>query len=512
MERIWLKNYPAGLPAEVNLARYRTIKELIEDNVARFGTNVAYHCMGEELTFGQLDEFSKRFGAWLQSTGLAKGARIALMMPNVLQYPVCVFGALRAGYVVVNVNPLYTARELEHQLGDSGAEAIVVLESFAPVLRQVVGKTPLRFIVLASTGDLSGRKGNMAAEAARNAEKPDSAFSPRRALAFERALQDGASATLHDPAINPEDVAFLQYTGGTTGVSKGAMLTHRNITAVVIQTNAFIGPPLGNAVNGTASIVTALPLYHIFALVLNCFCMLEFGAKSILIPNPRDMDGLTKTIGKNRFQMISGVNTLFNGLLNHPDFAEGDFSELKLTIGAGMAVQKSTADKWKKVTGCTLIEGYGLTETSATVTVNPVDLPEYNGSVGLPIPSTWVSIRNDDNEELSSGQPGEVCIKGPQVMAGYWNSPEETAAVMTKDGYFRSGDIGTMDEQGYVRIVDRKKDMIIVSGFNVYPTEVEQVVTMHPGVLEAAAIGVQDEQSGEAVKLFVVKKDPTQEL
>ena len=505
MERIWLKNYPKGVAADANLEHHRTIKELIENNLARFSQNTAYGCMGQALTFGQLDELSARFGAWLQSKGLAKGARIALMMPNVLSYPVCVFGALRAGYAVVNVNPLFTPRELEYQLNDSGAEAIVILTNFSHTLQQIVAKTSLRLIVFASTGNPAARGDG----AAQIGEPLASAFSSLRPFVLECALEDAASVTLHDPAIDPEDVAFLQYTGGTTGVSKGAMLTHRNITAVVAQTSAFIGPPLGDAVNGKISIITALPLYHIFALVLNCFCMLEFGGKSILIPNPRDMDGFMKTLRENPFQMISGVNTLFNGMLNHPQFANLDFSMLKATIGAGMAVQRATAEQWTKATGCTLIEGYGLTETSATVCVNPLDLAEYNGSVGLPISSTWVSIRNDDNEEVPPGRPGEVCIKGPQVMAGYWNNPEETAGAMTQDGYFRSGDMGTMDEQGYVRIVDRKKDMINVSGFNVYPSELEQVVSMHPGVLEAAAIGVPDERSGEAVKLFVVKRDST---
>ncbi len=508
MEKIWLKHYPAGVPAEIDPGKYQSIRDLFEESVASFADRPAYHCMGAEISFGELDRMSQAFGAWLQSRGLQKGDRVALMMPNLLQYPVALFGVLRAGLVVVNVNPLYTPRELEHQLNDSGAKAIVILENFAHTLEQVVARSPVKHVVVAAMGDLLGAKGMLVNFVVRNVKKMVPAYQFDNGLRFNEILRKGARMTLERVEIKPDDIAFLQYTGGTTGVSKGAMLLNRNITANLTQVDAWLDPFLTEYDRKHYIIITALPLYHIFSLTVNCLMMLKIGGKNVLIVNPRDIPGFVKELGKHKYTTITGVNTLFNGLMHHPDFAKLDFSALRISNGGGMAVQQAVAEKWKKTTGVTLTEGYGLTETSPVVTTNPPDLKEFNGSIGLPVPSTELSIRDDAGGELPLGQPGEICIRGPQVMAGYWQRPDETANVMTTDGFFRSGDIGVMDEKGYTRIVDRKKDMILVSGFNVYPNEIEGVVMMLPGVLECAAVGVPDEHSTEAVKLFVVRKDP----
>ena len=506
VEKIWLKSYPPGVPAEIDFRQFKSIGDLFEKSCAKFRDRTAYVNMGRSLTFGELEHLAAAFGAWLQSRGLARGTRIALMMPNCLQYPVCVFGALRAGYAVVNVNPLYTARELEHQLKDSGAEVIVILENFAHVLEQVVGRTTVKHVVLASLGDMLGAKGLLVNFVLRHVKKMVPGFKLAGALRFNDVIAEGRRNDLKKVEVDIEDVAFLQYTGGTTGVSKGATLVHRNILANLEQSTAWVRPFMKE--DAVQVIITALPLYHIFSLTANCLKMMRLGGCNVLITNPRDIPGFVKELGKHRFTMITGVNTLFNALLNNADFARVDFSSLRISLGGGMAVQKAVADRWKQVTGCTLVEAYGLSETSPAATINPLDLKEYNGSIGLPIPSTIITIRDDDARELPVGETGEICIAGPQVMTGYWNSPAETAKVMTPDGAFRTGDIGIMDGQGYVRIVDRKKDMVLVSGFNVYPNEIEGVVAMHPGVLECAAVGVPDEHSGEAVKLFVVKKDP----
>ena len=509
MEKIWLKHYPAGVPADIDPDKYQSIRDLFEECVAKFGERPAYHCMGKEITFADLDRMAQAFGAWLQSRGLQKGDRVALMMPNVLQYPVALFGVLRAGLVVVNVNPLYTPRELEHQLNDSGATAIVILENFAHTLEQVIAKTPVQHVVVAAMGDLlGGLKGALVNFAVRNLKKMVPAFEFDNALRFNDVLRAGSRMTLEKVEIKPADIAFLQYTGGTTGVSKGAMLLNRNIIANITQVDAWLDPFLTEYDRKHYIIITALPLYHIFSLTVNCLMMLKIGGKNVLIVNPRDIPGFVKELAKHKYTTITGVNTLFNGLMHHPDFEKLDFSALRISNGGGMAVQQAVAEKWKKITGVTLTEGYGLTETSPVVTTNPPDLKEFNGSIGLPVPSSEVSIRDDAGNELALGQAGEICIRGPQVMAGYWQRLEETAKVMTADGYFRSGDIGVMDEKGYTRIVDRKKDMILVSGFNVYPNEIEGVVMLLPGVLECAAVGVPDEHSSEAVKLFVVRKDP----
>lgn len=506
MEKIWLKSYPPGVPAEIDYRQFKSIGDLFEKSCAKFRDRPAYVNMGRSISFGELDHLAAAFGAWLQSQGFARGTRIALMMPNCLQYPACVFGALRAGYAVVNVNPLYTARELEHQLQDSGAEAVVVLENFAHVLGQALTRTAVKHVVLASLGDLLGPKGLLVNFVLRHVKKVVPGFHIAGALRFNEVIARGRRLELKKVDVGQEDVAFLQYTGGTTGVSKGATLVHRNILANLEQSTAWVRPFMKE--DYPQLIITALPLYHIFSLTANCLKMMRLGGCNVLITNPRDIPGFVKELGKHRFTMFTGVNTLFNALLNHADFAKVDFSSLRISLGGGMAVQKEVADRWKQVTGCTLVEAYGLSETSPAATINPLDLKEYNGSIGLPIPSTVISVRDDEARELAVGETGEICIAGPQVMTGYWNSPAETAKVMTADGAFRTGDIGTMDERGYLRIVDRKKDMILVSGFNVYPNEIEGVVAMHPGVLECAVVGVPDEHSGEAVKLFVVKKDP----
>jgi len=505
MERIWLKSYPEGMPAEVTWDEFKSVGELFEKSAAQFAGRPAYHCMGKTLSFAEVERMSSAFGAWVQSRGLAKGARVAIMMPNCLQYPIALFGALRAGCTVVNVNPLYTPRELEHQLKDSGAAAIVILENFAHTLEEVLPRTPVKHIVVASLGDLLGVKGLIVNFVVRSVKKMVPAFELPDAERFNAVIAAGGAMTLRPVEVGHGDLAFLQYTGGTTGVSKGAMLTHENILANVAQASWNLTAALEGE---TPVIITALPLYHIYSLTVNCLMMAKQGGYNILITNPRDIPAFVKELGKHRYNMITGVNTLYNAFLHNPDFAKLDFSRVKVCGAGGMAMQKAVADKWKQVTGKMILEGYGLTETSPVATTNPPSVTEFNGSIGLPIPSTDIAIRDDHNKDVALGQPGEICIKGPQVMKGYWQRPDETAKVIDAGGYLHTGDVGVMDEQGFIRIVDRKKDMILVSGFNVYPNEIEQVVAMHPGVLEVAAIGVPDEHSGEVPKLFIVKKDP----
>ena len=505
MEKIWLKSYPPGVPAEIDINQYASLREVLEESCAKFGSRPAYSCMGRTITFTELDRLSAAFGAFVQARGLTKGARVALMMPNVLQYPVCLFGILRVGCTVVNVNPLYTPRELEHQLNDSGAEMIVVVENFAHTLADVLSKTEVKHVIVTTIGEMLGLKGVLVDFVLRHVKKMIPAWEIPGATWLSDALAEGGRRKLEPVATGHEDIAFLQYTGGTTGVAKGAMLLHRNIIANLLQAGAWVKPFLGNKRH---VVITPLPLYHIFSLTANCLIFMTLGAENVLITNPRDIPGLVKEMSKHSFTAITGVNTLFNALLNNAEFQKLDFSTLQMTLGGGMAVQKAVADRWEKVTGKPLIEAYGLTETSPAATINPLDLPEYNGAIGLPISSTDLVLRDDDGKDVALGDRGEICIKGPQVMAGYWKRPEETAKVIDRDGWLATGDIGVVDERGYVRIVDRKKDMILVSGFNVYPNEIEAVVAMHPGVLECAAVGVPDAKSGEAVKLFVVKKDP----
>lgn len=506
MERIWLKSYPPGVPAEIDVNQYGSLVELFEKSIRAYGDRPAFTCMGRTISFSQLDVMARDFGAWLQSKGLAKGARVAIMMPNCLQYPVAMFGTLRAGCVVVNVNPLYTARELEHQINDAGAEVIVILENFASVLEHVRARTSVKHIVVTSLGEMLGLKGLLVNLVVRKVKKMVPAYDLPGAVSFKQALAEGAGAKLVTPLLGRDDLAFLQYTGGTTGVSKGAMLLHRNVIAALLQYKTWLASAMSGGERPV--IITALPLYHIFSLTVNCLNMMAVGGENILITNPRDIPGFVKELGKHRFTMISGVNTLFNALLNHPDFAKLDFSALKFALGGGMAVQKVVADRWKQVTGTTLIEGYGLTETAPAATANPLDLKEYSGAIGLPMPSTDIDLRDDNDRAVPLGEAGEICIKGPQVMAGYWQRPDETAKVLGADGFLHTGDIGVMDAKGFIRIVDRKKDMIVVSGFKVFPNEIEQVVMMLPGVLECAVIGVPDEHSGEVPKVYVVKKDP----
>ena len=504
MDRIWLKSYPKGVPAEIDVNTYASLRDVFDSVVAEFGPRPAYTCMGKSITFADLDRASAAFGAFLQGRGLKKGARVALMMPNILQYPICLFGILRAGLTVVNTNPLYTPRELEHQLTDSGAEVIVVVENFAHTVQEVVGRTAVKQVVVTSIGEMLGWKGPLVDFVLRHVKKMIPPWRLPGSMRLSEALAEGRRRKLEHVPITHQDIAFLQYTGGTTGVAKGAMLLHRNIIANLLQAGAWLKPFLGNERH---LILTPLPLYHIFSLTANCLVFMTLGAKNVLITNPRDIPGFVKEMSKHRFTTFTGVNTLFNALLNNADFARLDFSSLRLTLGGGMAVQKAVAERWKQVTGVPLIEAYGLTETSPAATINPLDLPEYNGAIGLPIPSTDLVLRDDAGHDVPLGQAGEICIKGPQVMAGYWQRPDETAKVLDANGWLATGDIGVMDDRGFVRIVDRKKDMILVSGFNVYPNEVESVVVTHPGVLECAAIGVPDAKSGEAVKLFVVRKD-----
>jgi long-chain acyl-CoA synthetase len=508
MEKIWLKSYPPGMQTEIDTSQYRSLVQLLEESFHKFADRNAYVCMDKFLTYAEVDAHSKRLGAWLQSRGLKKGARVAIMMPNVLQYPIAIAAILRAGYTVVNINPLYTPRELEHQLNDSGSEAIIILENFATTLEQVLGKTQVKHIVVANMGEmLGGVKGMLVNFVVRNVKKMVPPFSLPNAVRFKDALSQGGGMKLTPIELIESDAAFLQYTGGTTGVSKGATLTHKNIVANLLQSEAWSEPALGGSHEQT-TIVCALPLYHIFALTCCAMWGTRVGALNILIPNPRDIGGFIKELAKYKFNMLPAVNTLYNALLNHADFAHLDFSGLKICNGGGMAVQQAVNDKWLKVTGVSIIEGYGLSETSPVATCNRADNKTFTGTIGLPVPSTDIAILDDDGNEVALGQPGEIAIRGPQVMAGYWNRPDETAKVMTPDGYFKSGDVGVMDADGFVKIVDRKKDMILVSGFNVYPNELEGVIAAHPGVLECACIGVPDEHSGEAVKVFVVRKDP----
>jgi long-chain acyl-CoA synthetase len=504
MDKVWLKSYPAGVPAEIDVNQYASVREVLEESCAKYGSRRAYSCMGKAITFTELDDLSATFGAFLQARGLAKGARVALMMPNVLQYPICLFGTLRAGCTVVNTNPLYTARELEHQLTDSGAEVIVVVENFAHTLADVLGKTKIKHVVVTSVGEMLGLKGLLIDFVVRRVKKLVPPWRIDGAISLRSALAEGRRRKLDTVAIGHDDIAFLQYTGGTTGVAKGAMLQHRNIIANLLQAGAWVRPFLGEQAH---VVITPLPLYHIFSLTANCLTFMTLGGENVLITNPRDIPGFVKELGRHRFTAFTGVNTLFNALLNNADFHKLDFSPLQMTLGGGMAVQKAVAERWQEMTGKPLIEAYGLTETSPAVTINPLDLQQYNGSIGLPVPSTDIELRDDGGHAVPLGKPGEIWVKGPQVMAGYWHRPDETAKVIDDRGWLATGDIGVMDERGFVRIVDRKKDMILVSGFNVYPNEIEAVVAMHPGVLECAAIGAPDEKSGEAVHLFVVKKD-----
>lgn len=509
MDRIWLRQYPAGVPADIDASQYASLIELLEESFARFSDRKAFICMDKAITYRELDEMSLALGAYLQNRGLKAGARVALMMPNVLQYPISTVAVLRAGYAAVNVNPLYTPHELEHQLKDSGAEAIIVLENFALTVQQAIGRTDVRHVIVGSMGDLLGFKGVIVNFVVRHIKKMVPPSSIPGAVRFNDALAAGRGMTFARPELTPDDVAFLQYTGGTTGVSKGATLLHRNILANMLQNDAWLQPALKKPPRvDQLFIVCALPLYHIFALTA-CFMLgMRAGGVNLLIPNPRDIPGLVKELRKYQINIFPAVNTLYNALVNAPGFDQVDFSKLKVSIGGGMAVQKIVAERWLKATGCALLEGYGLSETSPTLTCNPADSDRFSGSIGLPLPSTYLSIRDDDGKEIPLGEAGEICARGPQVMPGYWNTPDETAKVMTADGFFRTGDIGVMSADGYTRIVDRKKDMILVSGFNVYPNEIEDVIAGHPGVLECAVVGIKDERSGEAVKAFVVRKDP----
>ena len=507
MDKIWLKSYPAGVPAEIDTSEFRSLVDLFEQSVRRFASRTAYICMGKGITYAELDRLSAQFAGYLQGElKLPAGARVALMMPNLLQYPVALFGTLRAGYTVVNVNPLYTARELEHQLRDAGADAIVIVENFAHTLEQVRAQVPVKHVVVTSLGEMLGFPKSMLVDfVVRRVKKMVPSWRLDGAVRFSDALARGGRHRLLPVELGHENIAFLQYTGGTTGKAKGAILTHGNIIANLQQAHAWIAPFVKE---GEEVIITALPLYHIFSLTANCLTFFKIGAVNVLITNPRDIPGFVKELGKHKFTVITGVNTLFNALLNNPDFARLDFSNLRVALGGGMAVQQVVAEKWRKVTGIPLVEAYGLTETSPAVTINPLDLPEFNHAIGLPVPSTEISIRDDADVEQPVGQRGELCVRGPQVMRGYWQLPEETARAFTPDGFLRTGDIAVIDDKGFISIVDRKKDMILVSGFNVYPNEVEDVVAGHPGVMEVAAVGVPDERSGETVKVFVVRKDP----
>jgi long-chain acyl-CoA synthetase len=506
MDRVWLKSYPDGVPAEIDLQKLRSVAQLIHESCARYADSVAYVQMGRSLTYRELDELSRTFAAYLQKTArLAKGERFAIMLPNVLQYPIAMFAALRSGLAVVNTNPLYTAPELEHQLMDSGATAILVLENFAHVVEKVLPRTQLKHVFVTSVGDLLGfPKSAIVNYVVRKRRKQVRPWHIGGAVSFKSALAEGRRLTFDAVDVRPEDLAYLQYTGGTTGVSKGAMLTHANISANILQAEAWVIPHFKEK---AATLITPIPLYHIFALTGNCLLFVRLGWRNILIINPRDFPAVIKELKKYPFRFISGVNTLFNALLNTPGFDGVDFSTLQITLGGGMAVQASVAKRWKEVTGKILTQAWGLTETSPAACINP-PLEDFNGAIGLPIPSTDIAIKDDTGKDLPIGETGEICVKGPQVTVGYWNRPDETAKVMLPGGWLRTGDIGRMDERGYVFIEDRKKDMILVSGFNVYPNEVEAIAATHPGILEAAAVAQADEHSGEVVALFVVRKDP----
>ena len=509
-DRPWLSAYPQGVPADIDTSQYSSLVALMEEAFSKHAGKVAYSFMGKELSFAEVDAQSRAFAAYLQSLGLQRGDRVALMMPNIPQYPVAVAAVLRAGFVVVNVNPLYTARELEHQLKDSGAKAIVIIENFAKTLQDGMPGSAVQHIVLCAMGDELGLlKGWLVNYVVHSVKKMVPAFSLPGAVRFNDALAKGRGASFNAPQLKPDDMALLQYTGGTTGVSKGAVLLHKNIIANVLQSEAWNEPAMKKVPAGEQpTSICALPLYHIFAFTVNMMLSMRTGGKTVLIPNPRDLKVTLKELSKHRFHSLPAVNTLFNGLANHPDFDTVDWSHLKVSVGGGMAVQSAVAELWLKKTGCPICEGYGLSETSPSVTCNPVTATAYSGTIGVPLPSTYVKLVDSDGREVTElGQPGEVAVLGPQVMAGYWQRPDETAKAMTADGYFLTGDIGTMDERGFVKIVDRKKDMVIVSGFNVYPNEVEDVVSNCPGVLECAVVGVPDEKTGEAIKLIVVKKD-----
>jgi long-chain acyl-CoA synthetase len=506
LEKIWLKRYPEGVPAEVNLDEYSSLVEIFEQSCQKFSDKQAFANMGYVMTFAELDSKSRDFAAYLQkSLGLQTGDRVAIMMPNLLQYPVALFGILRAGLTVVNVNPLYTPRELEHQLNDSGARAIVIVANFAHVLAEVIDKTIIEKAIVTELADmLPFPKSALINLAVKYVKKMVPDYNLPGATTFKNALNEGHKLTLDPPTLNKENLAFLQYTGGTTGVAKGAMLSHGNMIANMLQVKAYVNPTLEE---GKEIIITALPLYHIFCLTVNCLVFVQYGSLNVLITNPRDIPGFIKELKKlGKFTAISGVNTLFNGMVNNPDFANLDFSALKLAVGGGMAVQRAVADKWQKATGVRILEGYGLTESSPVICVNPIDLEAFNSSIGLPVPSTDISIRDENGNEVNFGEAGELCAKGPQVMRGYWQRPDETAKTITEDGWLMTGDIATIDEEGFVRIVDRKKDMILVSGFNVFPNEIEDVIAHLDAVLEVACIGVPDEKAGEAVKVFVVVK------
>ena len=508
-DRVWLKSYPPGVAAAIDVAQYSSLVALMEASFTQYANRVAYDFMGKRITYAQTDRLSQSFAAYLQGLGLAKGDRVAIMMPNVPQYPVTVAAILRAGFVVVNVNPLYTPRELEHQLKDSGAKAIVIIENFATTLEQCLVHTPVKHVVLCSMGDQLGMlKGTLVNYVVRNVKKMVPAFNLPGAVRFNDAVAQGARGAFKKPDIKPDDIALLQYTGGTTGVSKGAILLHRNVIANVLQSEAWNDPVMTKVPEGEQpTSICALPLYHIFAFTVNMMLSMRTGGKTILIPNPRDLPAVLKELSKHTFHSFPAVNTLFNGLANHPDFNTVNWQNLKVSVGGGMAVQGAVAKLWLEKTGCPICEGYGLSETSPSASCNPVTAKEFTGTIGVPLPNTYMKLLDDEGHEVTTlGQPGEIAIKGPQVMAGYWQRPDETAKVMTEDGYFKSGDIGVVDERGYFKIVDRKKDMVLVSGFNVYPNEVEEVVANCPGVLECAVVGVPDEKSGEAVKLVIVKR------
>ncbi|WLD96990.1 long-chain fatty acid--CoA ligase [Agrobacterium leguminum] len=508
-EKRWLASYPPGVPSEIPASAHASLVELLEKSCAQFADRKAFSSMGKSLTYRELDAETRAVAAWLQSRGLEKGDRVAVMMPNILQNPVAVYGILRAGMIVVNVNPLYTPRELEHQLKDSGAKAIFVLENFAHVAQQAVPKTAVRHVVVAAMGDLLGLKGHIVNLVVRKVKKLVPAYTIPGSISFKAMLKEGQGFSLKPVSLTAQDIAFLQYTGGTTGVSKGAVLTHANLLANKLQISLW----LDAAFNGrkdrpeVLNFICALPLCHIFALTVNSLMGIALGGHNLLIANPRDIPGFVKELTHYQPHIFPGINTLFNALMNNEDFRKLDLSSLILVLGGGMAVQRPVAERWLSIVGCPIAEGYGLSETSPVATVNRLDSTEFSGTIGLPISSTEIDIRDEDGNILPTGEVGEICIRGPQVMAGYWQRPDETAKAMTADGFFRSGDMGFMDERGYTKIVDRKKDMILVSGFNVYPNEVEEVAASHPGVLECAAIGVPDEHSGETVKLFVVKKD-----
>jgi long-chain acyl-CoA synthetase len=506
MSKIWHKHYDAGVPSEINTDEYSSINDVIEVGFQKFKSNPAFHNMGTTLSYQDIEIQSRKFASYLQNDlKLKKGDRVALMMPNILQYPIALFGVLRAGMIAVNVNPLYTARELEHQLKDAEVSTIVLFANSAHVLEKILPKTPVKNIILTEIGDmLKFPKNYIVNFVIKKVKKMVPAYKLPNPKSFMDCLSQGNADSFKKPEVKLSDIAFLQYTGGTTGVAKGAILTHKNIVSNMVQARAWIKNFI---TDGKEIIITPLPLYHIFSLTANCFVFNSIGALNVLITNPRDIPGFVKELQKWKFTAITGVNTLFNGLLNNQEFCKLDFSHLKVTLGGGMAVQKVVADRWKQVTNRPLIEAYGLTETSPAACINPMTLKDYNGYIGLPIPSTDVEIKDDDGKTVPLGEIGEICIRGPQVMDGYWKRPEETAKVMTNDGFFKTGDLGIMTEEGYVKIVDRKKDMILVSGFNVYPNELEDVITQHPKILECAAIGVPDEKSGEIVKIFVVKKD-----